>query len=345
MKVLKQFGASPALSDMEKYAHSKQWNGRFFENIVPTKTDLSFTTLPKMLYKQFCEKNNRKPLHKLSVTPLNSSEFLQDGPNWKAAWFGHSAILIRFNQWNILIDPMFGPNAAPISPFAVSRFSDNTLDIIDSLPPIDLVLISHDHYDHLDYESILRLKSKTRQFGVALGVARHLTKWGIAAADVTEFDWWDEHTFNDITITFTPTRHFSGRGLKDRAKSLWGGWAMKNRNDNIWFSGDGGYGDHFAEIGKKVGPFDFGLMECGQYNKLWHQIHMYPEESVQAAVDAGVKIAMPVHWGAFSLAQHAWTESVERFVTEAEKRKLDYIVPKLGALFTQGTNDRDKWWQ
>jgi L-ascorbate metabolism protein UlaG (beta-lactamase superfamily) len=244
----------------------------------------------------------------------------------KALWYGHSAILMSINNLNLFIDPMLGPNAAPISPFSVKRFSDNTLNIIDDLPDIDLVLMSHDHYDHLDYSSILKLKLKTKHFYVALGVARHLKGWGIDESKITEFDWWDEKTFGDITITFTPTRHFSGRGLTDSAKSLWGGWTFKTPTENIWFSGDGGYGKHFLEIGKRLGPFDFAFMECGQYNELWHLIHMYP-----------------VHWGAFSLAQHSWTEPAERFVAEAKSKSISYCLPMLGELFDVGFEGIEEW--
>jgi L-ascorbate metabolism protein UlaG (beta-lactamase superfamily) len=251
---------------------------------------------------------------------------------------------MRLDNKTILIDPMFGSNAAPIAPFSVQRFSQNTLELNDEFPEIDLVLISHDHYDHLDYDSIQKLKSKTKHFYVALGVKRHLVSWGIPENTITEFDWWDENPFDGIQITFTPTRHFSGRGLTDRAKSLWGGWALKTAKENIWFSGDSGYGEHFKEIGKRLGPFDFAFMECGQYNENWHQIHMYPEESVQAAIDAKVKNMMPVHWAGFALAQHTWTEPVERFTQEATAKKLNYCLPKIGQLFDSNHSITARWW-
>jgi len=341
----KQFGAQPTTSDIKTYAHSKQWNGKFFENIEPTHIDVNFFTLPKLLYKQFCDKANREPLPRLSIIPFDIERFEQAGDGFKAIWFGHSAILIRINNRNIFIDPMLGPNAAPISPFPVKRFSDNTLAIIDKLPVLDLVLISHDHYDHLDYESLQRIKNKTKYFFTALGVGRHLRKWGVAESRITEFDWWDEQVFNNIKIIFTPTRHFSGRSLKDRAKSLWGGWVFTTNKENIWFSGDGGYGEHFKEIGKRLAPFDFAFMECGQYHELWHQIHMYPEESVKAAIDAGAKKTMPVHWAGFSLAQHPWTEPAEKFVTEAREKRLDYILPKLGEEINLLSDIKTKWWE
>ncbi|WP_317167934.1 MBL fold metallo-hydrolase [Flavobacterium jejuense] len=210
--------------------------------------------------------------------------------------------------------------------------------------PIDLVMLSHDHYDHLDYDSIQRLKSKVKKYFVALGVGRHLEKWGIAKKDITEFDWWDEAFYDDIKINFTPTRHFSGRGITDRAKSIWSGWTFKTETENIWFSGDSGYGDHFKEIGKYLDPFDFAFMECGQYNENWHQIHMYPEESIQASIDAKVKNRMPVHWSGFALSQHSWTDPVERFSQKATEEKLKYCVPKLGEIRLIDMTDYEKWW-
>jgi L-ascorbate metabolism protein UlaG (beta-lactamase superfamily) len=173
-----------------------------------------------------------------------------------------------------------------------------------------------------------------------------LVSWGVPAERITEFDWWETRGLEDIEITFTPTRHFSGRGLTDRMKALWGGWAFKTPVENIWFGGDGGYGKHFAEIGRRLGPFDFAFMECGQYNHDWHLIHLFPEEAVQAAKDAGVKKAMPVHWGGFALSyQHTWTEPVEEFVQAAQDQGLAYALPPLGGIFDTSSALSEEWWK
>ena len=179
----------------------------------------------------------------------------------KFIWYGHSVVLLRVANKTILIDPMFGTNAVPISPFPIKRFSDNTLDFIKTFPQIDLVLLTHDHYDHLDLESIELFTPKVKEYYVALGCSRHLEKWGITKGKIKEFDWWDRSNFEGIDITFTPTRHFSGRGLTDRAKCLWGGWVLQTAQENIYFSGDSGYGTHFKEVGARLGPFDFAFME------------------------------------------------------------------------------------
>ena len=151
--------------------------------------------------------------------------------------------------------------------------------------------------------------------------------------------------FENNEITFTPSRHFSGRGLTDRAKSLWGGWVFKTEQESIYWSGDGGYGNHFKEVGEKLGPFDIGFMECGQYNANWHLIHMYPEEAVQAAIDAGVKKAVAVHWAGFALAQHTWVNPIERFCKAAEENKLEILTPEIGELFKMDEEKSEKWWE
>ncbi|MGB5359438.1 MAG: MBL fold metallo-hydrolase, partial [Eudoraea sp.] len=185
-----QFGARASKDNIENYARSKHWVGTKFDNLEVTKMELNFQTLPKLLYKQFFEKEGRAPLSKLPITAFDKETFLKPAEQTKFIWYGHSALLLRMNGLTLFIDPMLGPNAAPIAPFPVKRFSDNTLNLIDGLPEIDLLLLSHDHYDHLDYGSIQKLKPKVKHYFVALGVARHLIKWGIPKKDITEFDWW-----------------------------------------------------------------------------------------------------------------------------------------------------------
>ncbi len=341
---MKQFGGKVTKKLIERYGQSPNWDGEKFINLEETTMQINFHTLPELLYKQFFEKEGREPNRPIPIQSFDQEQFLAPSDRSKFIWYGHSVVLIRISGKTILIDPMLGPDASPIAPFATKRFSENSLGVIGQLPEIDLMLLTHDHYDHLDVASIKKLKSKTSQYFVALGVKRHLTHWGLDESIISEFDWWDEIRLDDITITFTPSRHFSGRGLSDRAKSLWGGWVLQTSSENIYFSGDGGYGQHFKEIGKKLGPFDFGFMECGQYNENWHQIHMYPEESVKAAIDAGVKITMPVHWGGFSLAQHTWKDPIERFTKSSVNEGLEFITPAIGELFNFKSHKSTSWW-
>lgn len=327
----KQFGGRVTKEIKRQLEQSPNWGKKSFENLVETSMDIGITNMPKLLYDSFIKTKGRTPKSPLPIESFNKEEFLAQSDSAKFIWFGHSVVLLNVEGKIILIDPMLGPNASPIAPIKTKRFSEHTLDIIEELPEIDLLLLTHDHYDHLDLASIKRLKKKVKKYWVALGSKRHFTKWDIHPEKIKEFDWWDKSELNGIEVTFTPTRHFAGRGIMDRNKTLWGGWAIKSKSENIYFSGDGGYGEHFKLIGEKLGPFDFGFMECGQYHKLWHQIHMFPEESVQAAIDVGVKSIMPVHWAGFSLALHHWKTPVEDFVKSAGEKEINWTVPKLGA--------------
>lgn len=340
----RQFGGKLTSQLLAAYERSSNWRDGKFQNLENTELSLSLTKIPGLLYKQFTNRQMREPEAPLPVEAFSSADFMAPSATARIIWYGHSVVLMRLSGLTILIDPMLGPDAAPIAPIQTKRFSPDTLQLIDDFPEIDLLLLTHDHYDHLDFASIDKLKHKTKRYFVALGVKRHLVHWGIDPALISEFDWWDHDTLGDIAITFTPTRHFSGRGLRDRACSLWGGWVFRTPTENIWFSGDGGYGQHFQEIGKQLGPFDFAFMECGQYNENWSQIHMYPEESVTAALEAGAQKAMPVHWAGFSLAQHSWTEPAERYLSAAQQQGLAYSLPPLGRQFQLADSNTEKWW-
>lgn len=343
-KFKEQFGGKLTAQWLEQYSKSPQWKNDKFMNLEETQMNLNLRTLPGLLYKQIFDKKGRIPLAPIEVVPLDVNAFLTDKNAAQIIWYGHSVIVMRIHGKTIVIDPMLGPNASPIAPFQTRRFSNGVLSVLDPLPEIDLLLMTHDHYDHLDYESMQKLKGKVKEYGVALGVKRHLTTWGISDEKITEWDWWDNKLWNNISITFTPTRHFSGRGISDRSKSLWGGWAFHTTHERIWFSGDGGYGKHFLEIGRELGPFDFGFIECGQYNENWQQIHMLPEEGIQAALDAKVSKVMPVHWAGFALALHSWKEPAERFVAEAQRLNLAHTTPRIGELFS--VNDfHSSWWE
>lgn len=339
-----QFGGKITKEHIAEYEKSSHWKDGEFHNLVKTEMDMSLSKLPGVIYKQITKKG-QKPKEKLPVLPFDKEAFLAPADHAKFIWYGHSVVLMRLRGKTLLIDPMLGPDTTPMTPFSNERFTENSLALIDDFPEIDLILLTHDHYDHLDYDSIQKLKSKTKKYFVALGVKRHLVEWGVDPELITEFDWWNDQMLADIKITFTPTRHFSGRGLTDRGKSFWGGWAFSTETENIWFSGDGGYGDHFQAVGERLGPFDFAFMECGQYNDDWRPIHMFPDESVQAALDAGVKKGMPVHWAGFSLSyQHEWKEPADAFVRNATEKELDYALPPIGQLFTYSDSLHDKWW-
>jgi L-ascorbate metabolism protein UlaG (beta-lactamase superfamily) len=240
---------------------------------------------------------------------------------------------------------MFGRAPTPFPIFGLKRYSKGLPFMIEDLPSIDVVIISHDHYDHLDYGSIRKIKEMVKQFIVPLGVGSHLEKWGVNPASIIE-DWWNEIKIEGLTIASTPARHFSGRSLTDRNATLWCSWVIKGENTNIFFSGDSGYGPHFIEIGAKYGPFDLTLMECGQYDRRWAAIHMTPEEAVQAQLDVKGKMMIPIHWGAFTLALHDWTDPIDRVTKAAETQNLAISTPRIGETVYISSEDypRNMWW-
>ncbi|ANQ49519.1 hypothetical protein MY04_2145 [Flammeovirga sp. MY04] len=349
MKILNylspQFGGIVDLQEEEKLEKSPQWKEGKFENQEETTMSINMKTLPGLLKKQFTNRAARAPKKNISILPFHEDEYNINIHQPKCVWYGHSAMLLQLNGKNILIDPMLGQDASPIGPINTKRYSKDSLEVIRQLPDIDILLQTHDHYDHLDLDSINLLKGKVKQYIVGLGIKRHLVTWGVEESIITEVDWWDKVHAHGMDITYTPSRHFSGRGLSDRAKSLWGGFAIKTQSHNIYWSGDGGYGPHFKEIGKKLGPFDWGFMENGQYNENWHHIHMFPEESVQAALDAKVQKAFAVHWGGFTLALHTWKDPIDRFVNEARKKNLTVFSAQIGKIVEMDRNDEHyDWW-
>ena len=262
-------------------------------------------------------------------------------------WYGHSAILLEIEGKRILIDPMLGPAASPV-PFLTKRFEYEDPIDLDDIVDIDAVLISHDHYDHLDYPTISKIKDKVGHFYTALAVGEHLKHWGISSDKITELDWWQTSKIGHIELVATPARHFSGRGVTDRNKTQWASWVILGRHNRVYFSGDSGYAPHFSEIGDKYGPFDFTMMECGQYNEMWEAIHMMPEQTIQAHIDLKGKIMMPIHWGAFNLSLHDWTDPIERAKAEADRLGVTLLSPYIGDRFViekEGPEEPNaNWW-
>ncbi len=286
---------------------------------------------------------HRSPGQPLPTVAMEKRE-LQDGD---FIWLGHSTTLFKTAGKTILFDPIYY-NASPLS-FFIPPFRMTARPVIEELPEIDALLISHDHYDHLDYTTIRKMAHKVKHFYVPLGVKAHLIRWKIAEDTITELDWYESVSLDTITFTLTPSRHFSGRSFRSKNNTLWGGWVVQSPSLSLFFSGDGGYGKHFAEIGKRFGPFDIALIENGQYNIRWADVHMLPKQSVQAAKDVQGKYILPVHWGKFILSLHSWKEPIEKFVTEAEKSGVPVLVPQIGERFTLQNpptiEKKGMWWE
>ena len=309
---------------------------------------MSLSKVPTLIKQNRQARVNKRPSQEL---PADFSGLYTHPPEKKDTfecyWFGHSAVKLHMNGLNILIDPQLGPVASPV-PGTVSRFSDVSNIEWDKIPEIDLLVYSHDHYDHLDYYSFKKLQAKVIHFLVPLGVGSHLIYWGVPENKITECDWNEEYEYGGIQFAARPNKHFSGRAPKTRNNSLWCGWAIRSPFHNIYFSSDSGYFDGFRETGEKYGPFDLCFVECGQYNTLWKENHMMPEESLQAFIDLEGKLMLPIHWAGFSLAPHDWKEPIERLFNAAETRGYSekIITPKLGKIVTLAEKmPKEQWWK
>ena len=260
-------------------------------------------------------------------------------------WFGHSSYFMQIDGKKMLVDPVFSGNASPFS-FLVKSFKGSDIYTPDDFPFIDYLFITHDHWDHLDYKTVLKLKSKVGKIITGLGTGAHLEYWGFDPKMIVELDWNDSAAPDSgFQLTATPGRHFSGRGFK-RNQSIWCSFVLQTPTKKIFIGGDSGYDTHFAKIGAEHGPFDLALLECGQYNKSWKYIHMMPEQTVQAAIDLKAKTLMPVHWGKFALALHAWDESIERVTKEASRLKVPIIHPMIGeAVNLDDYGIQKQWWK
>ena len=336
-----QFGQKPQGEDLERIQLSPNYGEAAFINSIETKLG-SFPdvmgTLPKFIFGK-----NLKPSDTLPVRYNQHYTMATDDFSY-VTWFGHSAFLIEMEGKRILIDPMLTEWPSPV-PFGSRRFPNEKPVPLDQLDDIDFVIISHDHYDHLDYKSIIALSQHVNHFYTALGVGSHLKKWGIPADNITELDWWQSSSAGDLELTACPARHFSGRGFGDGNATQWASWVIKGTTHSLYFSGDSGYGPHFREIGERHGPFDLAMLECGQYNQAWKDIHMMPEESVKAGIDVKAEHIMPIHWGAFALSIHQWTEPIERFKREGFKRNASVIHPYIGERFRLGSDfPQEEWW-
>lgn len=317
-----------------------------FQNQIPTSTmDYTFKDTASALVDTIKGHPEGRPKGKLPMEAFDTEAFFSN-PEDQVVWFGHSTLLVKMSGVKVLLDPVFSKYASPV-PFAgPKRYSDRPPARIEDLPELDVVVISHDHYDHLDYASIRKLKGKVRQFIVPLGVSGHLTKWGVDPKRIKELDWWDETSFEGVTFASTPARHFSGRG-GGKGSTLWSSWVILGQQSKVYFSGDSGYGPHFKQIGEKYGPFDLTLIETGQYDIKWANIHMMPEESVQANLDVRGEVMLPIHWGAYTLALHSWTDPVERAKQAADQLGVSLTTPIIGETVTIGSTDYPaaEWWK
>lgn len=323
-----QFGGSSTKQQKERYIKTGHYINGKFHNLEEFSLNLDCHSITEMLKKLLRRPSDISPTQDIGVVKFSKN--ITDKNLTRITWLGHSSLLIEIDGQNILIDPVYSDYAAPHPLLGQKRYNSKMPVDINDLPHIDFVVISHDHYDHLDYKTIKNLKEKVSHFLVPLGVGNHLRIWGINNDNISELDWWEKITLKKINFIFAPAKHTSGRGLNDQKSTLWGSWIIHGLEKKIYFSGDSGYGSHFQEIGKKYGPFDIALMECGQYDELWPDVHMMPEQTVQAAKDIKTNLILPIHWGTFTLANHRWKDPIERVLLEAKKQNIRVTTPEIG---------------
>ena len=299
------------------------------------------TMIPEFLFGD----QERKPNKPLPRQQVDLTAFMHLGSNHlSATWLGHSSLLINVDGFKLLSDPVFAKRVSPLGP---TRYSGDLPVSIGQLPLVDAVLVSHDHYDHLNKSSIQALGEKTALFITSLGVGNRLVEWGIPRAKVRELDWWETLSIGkSMKIISTPAQHFSGRGLTDRNRTLWTSWVVEGPRHRIYISGDSGYFDGFAEIGERYGPFDMTFVECGAYNERWRYVHMFPEESVQAHLDLRGDVLHPIHWGTLNLALHPWYEPMQRLRAAAEAAGIQAATPIVGQTTIYGEQlPQTVWWE
>ncbi|MBN1950085.1 MAG: MBL fold metallo-hydrolase [Bacteroidales bacterium] len=339
-----QFGRNPDKVRMTKLAKNARYEkGRFLnEKDVPVLLPKSQTRMIGMWFKKVEE---RSPEYSLPSIMPDFSSTLADSLI-SITWLGHSSVYIRMGGLTVLTDPVFSKRVSPV-PFAGPKpFRYTHKFSPENLPVPDIILISHDHFDHLDYQAVREYNHKVKLFIVPLGVRDHLERWGIKPEQILEMDWWQEESvLGKLSVTATPSQHFSGRQNQGN-KTLWSSWVIGYGDEKVFFSGDSGYADHFKRIGEKLGPFRIALIECGAYGEYWPNIHMVPEQSVQAALDLNAEVALPVHWAKYSLAFHPWKEPIRRFTFEADRIGLQYVTPLIGQeFFLSDSLPKTKWWE
>lgn len=338
------FGKLPKGDRLARIESSANYKDGKFQNLLPTRTIAEGVSYFGMMKEFFGKGIDREPTADLPAVRTDLKNLPDKHP--MIIWFGHSSFLININQKKILVDPVFSLRPSPVQ-FAGSKSYPGTRVYSENdFPALDAIVITHDHYDHLDYKTIVTLKDRCRHFYAPLGVGEHLVHWGIEESRITEFDWWQSaEIFEGIELVATPARHFSGRGFT-RDKTLWTSYVLRTASHRIFIGGDSGYDSTFSAIGEKYGPFDIALLECGQYDVKWPLIHMMPEETVQASLDLRAKVLLPVHWGKFTLSVHPWKEPIQRALRQAEKLNVSVTTPRIGEPVTLGGPiPQSRWWE
>jgi L-ascorbate metabolism protein UlaG (beta-lactamase superfamily) len=336
---LPSFGGVPDGARLERMRLSRQFHGGRFENTPPYVSNLSF--MGEM--QSFFGGEMREPTFEVPVVRIVPADLERSvAPGLRAWWLGHASVLLEIDGVRILTDPMLSLRASPFQFIGPARLHAAPLALQD-LKNIDAVVISHDHFDHLDMDTIQALARGGAQFFVGLGIGAHLERWDVPPAQIHEMDWWDHVQVRGVTIHCTPARHYSGRKGMDNS-TLWASWMLKGPQHSAYFSGDTGYAGHFREVRERLGAPELALIKIGAYGATWRDIHMDPESAVRAHRDLGATPLLPVHWATFNLAYHAWAEPILRSVAAARAQGVQIVTPRPGEKFEFGVPFVNKAW-
>jgi len=347
---MKSLGSKAAGLRLERIRASSRWGGDAFRNLHPIADGLRDPATPRPTLAEFlCGGNRRVPIGPLPSTSPREVWQRKPQSGMRATWLGHSTVLIEIDGLRVITDPVWGPRASPSRVAGPKRFQPVPVRLSE-LPPIDLVLVSHDHYDHLDYPTIRELAKGEAPFVTSLGVGAHLEGWGVAHERITELDWWESHRVvardgkAELTVTAAPSQHFSGRGLRDRNATLWSSLVLRSRRHAVFFSGDTGLTSEYETIRERLGPFDLVMLEVGAFHPSWGHIHLGPANALKAHELLGGGAFLPVHWGTFSLAMHAWDEPAETLLSLGADTQL--MMPRLGEAVEPAHAERvTPWWR
>ena len=339
------FGAKASDQDRQAYsARSSLYDGKIFSN--EREVSVMQEGAPRegetVLAQKEATPKGEIPME--SPAPIPAQDLAQE--QLTVTWLGHSSLLVQMHGMNVLIDPVFSQRTSPVRFAGPKRFSAPPIDA-EHMPEIDLLLLSHDHYDHMDMETILALDDKVGQYVVPLGLENHLARWGIDGDRVQTMAWWEQLEIDGLTIGCTPAQHFSGRGLNDRFETLWASWVLKDEHHQIFESGDTGYGPHFQEIYEVYGAFDLVMLDCAQYSVRWAAVHMFPEQSYTAAQELHASYVMPIHWATVSMSDHPWDDPAQRMEAAAQGGDITLVTPRMGQTMTADAFDKfqERWWK
>jgi len=341
------FGADPKGDRLARIRNSPHFVDGAFRNPVPTRRMVYERSPLEVTRAQLAAGRTRRaptaavPLHRLLPMELATPPV----SGLRLTWLGHATVLAEIDGRRVLFDPVWGERCSPFPWTGPKRLHPAPIPLAE-LGPVDIVVVSHDHYDHLDMSTVQALADSDAVFAVPLGLGAHLEHWGVPPRRIVELDWWESAEVDGLTLTATPARHYCSRGPRTSSHYLWASWSVAGPRHRLFHSGDTGYFPGFEEIGRRLGPFDATMMQIGAYSDYWPEVHMTPEEGVRAHGDLGGRLMLPIHWCTFNLAQHPWDEPAERTVTAAQAAGVDLVVPRPGKPFEPADPPALKlWWR